>query len=261
MRNLGGKPQNRKTLSRPARRSIKGHVSGWARLRAMPTPTRPIDAALLSGEALYREVIQEKLLHARESVDIATANVKAMFIESAGEMVPNGTSSKRNHHRMEPSRFGTIVEQFAALAARGVRLRLLHAETPSRPFRNAFDAESRLVSGGLALRLCPRVHFKAVIVDGAWIYLGSANLTGAGLGAKGEHKRNFELGFVTEDFEVIDRAGALFESVWSGAECGPCKLRAVCPDPQGEPPRKSKRGRSAGRGSLIQLGRTRRLRR
>ena len=33
----------------------------------------------------------------------------------------------------------------------------------------------------MQLKLCPRVHFKAVIVDGAWIYLGSANLTCAGL--------------------------------------------------------------------------------
>ena len=29
---------------------------------------RPIEAELLSGSALYREVVLEKLLHARESV-------------------------------------------------------------------------------------------------------------------------------------------------------------------------------------------------
>jgi phosphatidylserine/phosphatidylglycerophosphate/cardiolipin synthase-like enzyme len=208
-----------------------------------------MEAELLAGEALYRTVVLEKMLHARESVDISTANVKAMFVEDGA--------------RRRGADYTSIVEQFAKLAARGVRLRLLHAETPSRPFRRAFDNEARLVAGGLALRLCPRVHFKAVIVDRAWVYLGSANLTGAGLGAKGEHKRNFELGFVTEDFDVLDRAGALFESVWSGAECGPCKLRAVCPDPQGEEtgkPRRRGRTARAGRGSsLIELGRSRRL--
>src|SRR5262249_13418517 len=102
-----------------------------------------------------------------------------------------------------------------------------------RPFRASFDRIKALWSGGLHLKICPRVHFKAVIVDHAWVYLGSANLTGAGLGAKQEEKRNFELGFVTEDFEILDRATALFESVWSGAECGSCKLREVCPDPIG----------------------------
>jgi phosphatidylserine/phosphatidylglycerophosphate/cardiolipin synthase-like enzyme len=95
------------------------------------------------------------------------------------------------------------------------------------------------------------VHFKAVIVDGAWAYVGSANLTGAGLGAKGEGRRNFELGLCTEDFETVDRVQALFEAVWTGAECSGCKLRRVCPDPIGEePPR-----------SLVRLGHARRLRR
>ncbi|WP_224247567.1 phospholipase D-like domain-containing protein [Hyalangium gracile] len=173
---------------------------------------RSLQAELLQGRALYREVVLGKLAHARESVWIATANVKAMFVEQGG-------------------RFAPVLELFDALASRGVALRLLHAELPSRPFREAFDASERLVRGGLELKVCPRVHFKAVVVDGAWAYLGSANLTGAGLGAKGEDTRNFELGFVTEDFDVIDRVTALYEAVWSGAECRGCRLRSVCPDP------------------------------
>lgn len=203
---------------------------------------RPIAATLLSGRELYRGVVLDKLLLARESVSISTANVKDMFIEQHGA-------------------FRSIVESFAALAARGVRLRLLHAELPSRPFRRSFDKQAALVRGGLELKICPRVHFKAVIVDGAWVYLGSANLTGAGLGAKGDDKRNFELGFVTEDFDVIDRTTALFEAVWSGAECATCKLRDVCPDPIGEPaPRaRTRRGPARKGKSLIQLGKTRRL--
>ena len=89
------------------------------------------------------------------------------------------------------------------------------------------------------------------MVDGAWAYFGSANLTGAGLGAKGEGKRNFELGLCTEDFETVDRIQALFDAVWSGAECASCKLRSICPDPIGQPERKS----------LIRLGRARRFQR
>jgi phosphatidylserine/phosphatidylglycerophosphate/cardiolipin synthase-like enzyme len=173
-----------------------------------------IDADLLFGAELYREVVLRRLKEARESVWIATANVKEMYVEQDGA-------------------YRSILELFRDLSARGVALRLLHAELPSRPFRAAFDAIAPLVRGGLELKICPRVHLKAVIVDGAWIYLGSANLTGAGLGAKHEHKRNFELGFVTEDFDVIDRVTALYQAIWSGAECGPCRLREVCPDPLG----------------------------
>ena len=201
---------------------------------------RPIHAELLQGSALYREVVLGKLAHARESVWISTANVKAMFVEVGGSFAP-------------------VLTLFDKLAARGVALRLLHAELPSRPFRAAFDASQRLVKGGLELKVCPRVHFKAVVVDGAWAYVGSANLTGAGLGAKGDDTRNFELGFVTEDFDVIDRVTALYEAVWSGAECRGCRLRAVCPDPIGLPPGAGRAKKREPDG--IRLGKARRLRR
>lgn len=191
---------------------------------------RPLVAELLSGSELYREVILDKLMHARESAWIATANLKDMQVELSG-------------------RFQSVVALFGRLAERGVQVRVLHAELPSRPFRRSFERRRR-VQERLELKICPRVHFKAVIVDGAWTYLGSANLTGAGLGAKSEGRRNFELGFCTEDYDTVDRARALFEGVWSGAECGGCKLRRICPDPIGEPaPR-----------SLVRLGRSRRLR-
>ncbi len=198
---------------------------------------RTLQAELLQGRALYREVVLGKLAQARESVWVATANVKAMFVEQGGRHVP-------------------VLEVFDRLAARGVALRLLHAELPSRPFREAFDARARLVRGGLELKVCPRVHFKAVVVDGAWAYLGSANLTGAGLGAKGEDVRNFELGFVTEDFDVIDRVVALYEAVWSGAECRGCRLRAVCPDPILPPGAGTAKKRMPGG---VRLGHSRRL--
>ena len=193
---------------------------------------RAIEAALLQGSELYREVILDKLAHARESVLIATANVKDMHIEREGK-------------------FASVLALFSDLAARGVELRILHAELPSRPFRASFEKRRRLTAGGLSLKICPRVHFKAVVIDGAWVYAGSANLTGAGLGAKGEGRRNFEVGFCTEDFEIVDRVQALFEAIWTGAECASCKLRSVCPDPIG----------AAAPRRAFPLGRARRLRR
>ena len=205
---------------------------------------RPIQARFLAGAELYREVVLEKLANARESVWISTANLKAMYVEHKGEFVP-------------------VLDVFSELARRGVELRILHAELPSRPFRQAFDRKRKLVQGGLQLKICPRVHFKCVLVDGAWVYLGSANLTGAGLGAKDEHRRNFEVGFGTEDFEVIDQVTALYESVWSGAECGACKVRELCPDPIGPAAKKKPaRGKKKGAGvedAGIELGRSRRL--
>jgi hypothetical protein len=81
------------------------------------------------------------------------------------------------------------------------------------------------------MRLCPRVHFKAVVVDGTMLYLGSANWTGAGLGAKGEGRRNFELGFLSRDDLLLDEVQGYFDRIWRGGECGACKLRDRCPKP------------------------------
>src|SRR5204863_416373 len=87
----------------------------------------------------------------------------------------------------------------------------------------------RRVARALAARRCPRVHMKVVVIDGELLYLGSANWTGAGLGAKGSGRRNFELGIVTSDAPMLDAVQSLYERVWSGGECGSCKLQAVCP--------------------------------
>ena len=57
------------------------------------------------------------ILKATVSLDIATADFKAMLVPQAG-------SSRRA---------ASIVEVFRRLAARGVEIRLLHAGTPSAP--------------------------------------------------------------------------------------------------------------------------------
>jgi phosphatidylserine/phosphatidylglycerophosphate/cardiolipin synthase-like enzyme len=125
----------------------------------------------------------------------------------------------------------SVISCLDDLARRGVELRLLHAELPSRPFREELAQHPRLLAGGLQLRRCPRVHLKCVIVDGAQLYLGSANWTGAGLGARGSGRRNFELGIVTDDGPLLDDVQALYEQIWRGGECARCKLHDECPGP------------------------------
>jgi phosphatidylserine/phosphatidylglycerophosphate/cardiolipin synthase-like enzyme len=170
---------------------------------------------VIAGRGHYDRVLRA-VLDAKVSIWIATANVKELMVEDA-----RGT-------------YGSVLKHLSAMAARGVELRLLHAEIPSRPFRAELAQHPRLVGGGLALRRCPRVHLKAVIVDGALLYLGSANWTGAGLGAKGSGRRNFELGFVTDDGPLLDQVQGLYERIWTGGECAGCRLREVCPGPLDE---------------------------
>jgi phosphatidylserine/phosphatidylglycerophosphate/cardiolipin synthase-like enzyme len=164
------------------------------------------------------------VLAARVSVWIATANLKELMVEDA-------RARPGRRRALGRPAYGSVLARFDELAARGVELRVLHAELPSRPFREELARHPRLVNGALALRRCPRVHLKLVIVDGALLYLGSANWTGAGLGAKGSGRRNFELGLVTDDAPLLDQVQALYEHLWTGGECHACRLRDDCPGP------------------------------
>ncbi len=70
-----------------------------------------------------------------------------------------------------------------------------------------------------------------IAIDGALLYLGSANLTGAGLGAKSASRRNFEAGILTDDDVMLDQMQAEFEAIWTGRHCGGCGLRKHCDSP------------------------------
>jgi phosphatidylserine/phosphatidylglycerophosphate/cardiolipin synthase-like enzyme len=190
-------------------------------MRAMDfaLPLQPAQLTLIAGRAHYEHVVRA-VQNAKRSVWIATANLKELMVESP-VLVPG----------QRRGTYASVLDSFDQLAARGVELRILHASLPSRAFRDAFDRRKRLVRGGLELRMCPRVHLKTVIVDGEFLYLGSANWTGAGLGAKGDARRNFELGVLSDDEQLLDQVQAFFEWIWRGKPCARCRLRSICEAP------------------------------
>jgi phosphatidylserine/phosphatidylglycerophosphate/cardiolipin synthase-like enzyme len=186
---------------------------------------RTVSLELLADRDHYDQVTQA-VLEATRSVWIATANLKELMVED-----PNVRPGRRRGRR---GSYRSVLEVFKELANAGVELRLLHASPPSRPFRRSFDAQPELVAGGLEMRMCPRVHLKTVVVDAGLVYLGSANWTGAGLGAKGDGRRNFEMGIVTSDEATIDTVQDRFDRIWRGAECANCRLRDECEMPLDE---------------------------
>ena len=169
----------------------------------------------------HRRVVLDGILKAVVSLDIATADFKAMLVPHAGS---NVRASRREAI--------SIVEVLRRLAARGVEIRILHAGTPSSA---ALRELKRKLPGNLTIRRCPRLHAKAVVIDSRRMYLGSANLTGAGLGAKGDHKRNFELGIWTESPALIDATLEQFNTLWEGRHCTSCRRKEICPVPLEEP--------------------------
>ncbi len=172
---------------------------------------------LITDEEHYHWVIEKLLREARVSLFLSTANAKDLRVEA-----PVGTRERA------AGRHVSLLEILASKVRAGVDVRFLHAGLPSRPFRKSLSAHPELEG---ALRKCPRVHLKMIAKDGELLYLGSANFTGAGLGARGVGRRNFELGVVTDDHVLLDRTQERFDRIWRGAECAGCKLRRVCPEP------------------------------
>lgn len=193
---------------------------GIPRFTPVPDLTEPVavrgDCEMIADAEHFDRVVRNGIGKAAVSIDIATADFKAM-------LVPDGSAS-----RNAPS----IVRVLADLAKRGVEVRLLHAGVPSGP---ALEQLKKVRHDRLTIRRCPRLHTKLVLTDAATLYLGSANLTGAGLGAKGPTRRNFEMGVVTEAAAMIDAASEYFNRIWEGEHCDGCGRRAVCPEPLEEP--------------------------
>jgi phosphatidylserine/phosphatidylglycerophosphate/cardiolipin synthase-like enzyme len=185
--------------------------------------TQPVHLELVHDRDHYDRVVDRHLRDARVSVWIATANVKDVHVAA-----PIGSRARAR------GRYESIVRLLADLARRDVEVRVLHAGRPS----SRFEVQRRRLDDPLAdaveLRQCPRVHFKMIAVDGRFLYLGSANLTGAGLGAKGDARRNFETGILTSDEALLDAMQARFDRIWRGAACAGCRVRAQCPAPLDE---------------------------
>ena len=142
---------------------------------------------------------------------IGTADIKDLYVEVGNEKKP-------------------FLALIAQLIRRGVEVRLIHAKEPDPNFREDFD-KFPVLYDRLERMLCPRVHFKMFVFDGKEVYIGSANLTGAGIGMKAETTRNFEAGILTDDQEIVEKAMNQFDEVWMGKHCKDCRRKNYCSDP------------------------------
>jgi phosphatidylserine/phosphatidylglycerophosphate/cardiolipin synthase-like enzyme len=185
-----------------------------------PSLVRHARVELLADRDHYDQLVAKAVASAKVSLWIGTANVKDMHVEA-----PIGSVARAR------GRFVSLLDTFAGFVKRGVEIRILHAAPPSRPFRESLAKQPSLARPRFEMRLCPRVHLKMVAVDGTYLYLGSANFTGAGLGAKGDGRRNFEMGIATDDDVLLDRAQERFDAIWSGRMCKGCRVRNLCPAP------------------------------
>lgn len=163
---------------------------------------------LLIDTEIYNKVILGLIPGARRFVWIGTADIKDLYVKKGAGMVP-------------------FLEILSDLLKKGVEIRLIFAKEPGEAFRKDFDKYPAVI-GRLEQFHCPRVHFKTVVVDGIRAYSGSANLTGAGMGAKSKHRRNFESGILTSDETFVDKLMQQFDDVWMGKHCSSCGRKTYC---------------------------------
>ena len=165
---------------------------------------------IITDTEIYRRVILEQIPRAKEFVWLGTSDLKDLHVDKNGRMVP-------------------FLEVLSDLVKRKISIRLIHAKEPGAKFRRDFDRYPNLIKG-MERILCPRVHFKSVVVDGHLAYTGSGNLTGAGMGAKSVNRRNFEAGIITTDNRLIERIMEQFDDVWMGGHCKKCERKKYCAD-------------------------------
>lgn len=164
----------------------------------------------ISNLSHYKDVLS-RVQSVKHSLWIGTSDIKDLYIEDGKEAKP-------------------FLEVLAKLIKKGAEVRLIHAKEPGPNFREDFDKHPVLYDR-LERMLCPRVHFKILVFDCQMVYVGSANLTGAGIGMKVSDKRNFEAGILTDDPEIVEQALNQFDEVWMGKHCKTCKRKGFCTDP------------------------------
>lgn len=174
------------------------------------TPGALPETSYIANDAHYDQVI-ERIKDVKKTLWIGTADIKDLYVKDGRGTKP-------------------LLEVLSDLVKKGVAIRLIHAKEPGPAFRQDFDKYPALIEG-VERVLCPRVHFKIIIFDLKMAYVGSANLTGAGIGMKGENTRNFEAGILSTNKDFVKNAAEQFDSVWMGSFCKSCKRKEFCSDP------------------------------
>ena len=75
---------------------------------------------------------------------------------------------------------------------------------------------------------CDRNHAKIAIIDDKLAYVGSANITPAGLGQGVFTPGNFEAGILIENPEVIASIKDFFSMIWDEKYCANCHRAEKC---------------------------------
>ena len=171
------------------------------------TPSTPSQGIRLITENFYHEVL-ERICEAKSSILIATGKIKYVKVPSL----------KKKDKKIPFVNF--LMEK----AEQGVSVQIIYSD----PTRNVLDRVHENKTANFSTCYCNRNHAKAVIIDDKFAYIGSANVTDAGLGQPVISPGNFELGFLTDDTKIISSLNDYFSKIIKGDYCEKCHRKDNC---------------------------------
>lgn len=173
------------------------------------------ETRLIVNENHYQDVIQ-RICAAKSSIKIMTANFKRFRLkptDNQGEGYKDGTP---------------FVKYLMAKAVQGISVQII-CSRPSSNFTDEWEEYYRQMNPVLfEYKFCERNHAKVVIIDDKFAYVGSANVTPAGLGQGIFTPGNFEAGIFTAEPEIISQLQSLFSMIWEGDCCSDCHRIDKC---------------------------------
>lgn len=178
---------------------------------------RPSSDTRLIIENHYEEVI-DRICSAKSSVKIMTGDFKRFNLKPTAKQ---GT----NYNDGTP-----FIKYLMEIAKKGISVQIICSQ-PSRTFVEEYkELYVQMKPKQLQMYYCLRNHAKVVIIDDKLAYVGSANVTPAGLRQGIKNPGNFEAGFITDDPEIVSSLNDQFSKIMKEDCCSKCHLATKCVD-------------------------------
>lgn len=174
------------------------------------------ESHLIINDSHYQEVIK-KICKAKSSIKIMTGDFKRFNLKPTkeqGKDYKDGTP---------------FIEYLMGKAIDGVSVQII-CSRPSQFFMDEWKEYYLQMNNPklFEFKFCVRNHSKVIIIDDMLAYVGSANVTPAGLGQGIFTPGNFEAGIITENKELVSSVIALFSEIWSSKSCINCHRADKC---------------------------------
>jgi phosphatidylserine/phosphatidylglycerophosphate/cardiolipin synthase-like enzyme len=177
--------------------------------------SQPANNARLIIENHYEEVI-ERICEAKSSIKIMTGDFKRFKLK------PTAKQGK-NYNDGTP-----FIKYLMEMTNQGISVQII-CSNPSKPFKEEYEElDEQMNPKNFRIYFCIRNHAKVVIVDNKVAYIGSANITKAGLGQGIMSPGNFEMGILTENPDIIASLNARFSEIMDGDFCEGCHRADNC---------------------------------